>query len=197
MKRSTRFLVASATGAAATANALRPYARSGKLSVASFVCGLPTSELPLQTLILQAAGAALLARKGGCRGVSGAIGVAATAGSLAGLARLHGEAVRAADVLEAALTDQLGSDYRRRIRANFIAAPEVPLDAPADPPARLDGATPVPRPNATFPTVSSAGVTCSTSGGAETSPPTPARLCWCRSTGAPGRAVARKARVSL
>ncbi len=127
MKRSTRFLVASATGAAATANALRPYARSGKLSVASFVCGLPTSELPVQTLILQAAGAALLARKGGCRGVSGAIGVAATAGSLAGLARLHGEAVRAADVLEAALTDQLGSDYRRRIRANFIAAPEVPL----------------------------------------------------------------------
>ncbi len=127
MKRSTRFLVASATGAAATANALRPYARSGKLSVASFVCGLPTSELPLQTLILQAAGAALLARKGGCRGVSGAIGVAATAGSLAGLARLHREAVRAADVLEAALTDQLGSDYRRRIRANFIAAPEVPL----------------------------------------------------------------------
>lgn len=127
MKRSTRFLVADATGAAATANAVRPYARSGKLSVASFVCGLPTSELPVQTLILQSAGAALLARKGGRRGVSGAIGVAATAGSLAGLARLHREAVRAADVLEAALTDQLGSDYRRRIRANFIAAPEVPL----------------------------------------------------------------------
>ena len=52
----------------------------------------PTSELPLQALILQAAGAALLARKGGYRGVPGAIGVAATAGSLAGPARLHREA---------------------------------------------------------------------------------------------------------
>jgi acetyl esterase/lipase len=127
MKRSTGFLVASATGAAATANALRPYTRSGKLSLASFTFGLPTSELPLQALILQAIGAAVLARKGGYRGLAGTVGVAATAGSWAGLVRLHREAGRAADVLEAALTDQLGPDYRSQIRSGFSPAPEVPL----------------------------------------------------------------------
>ena len=70
--------------------------------------------------------AALLARSGGLRGWKGVLGVAAHAASIAGLARIHRDAGAAAGLLETALVDELGADYRSRIHEPFSPQPEVP-----------------------------------------------------------------------
>ena len=127
MRPQNRFLLTTLAGAAATANALRPVKRTGPLSIPAFSSGLPTSELPLQTLALQVALALVAGRGGGKKGLKGAAGIALTAASAAGLNRLHQEALRADDVLEQALQEELGSDYRHRIREPFTPAPVEPL----------------------------------------------------------------------
>ena len=127
MRPQNRFLLTTLAGAAATANALRPVKRSGPLSVPAFSSGLPTSELPLQTLALQLAFALVAGRGGGKKGLKGAAGIALTAASAVGLNRLHQEALRADDVLEQALREELGSDYRSRIREPFVPTPDAPL----------------------------------------------------------------------
>ena len=127
MQPATRFLLAGAGAAATTANAVRPAAHTGPLSVSAFASGLPTSELPIQTGMFQLATAALLARSGGTSGWRGKLGVAAFAASLAGLASIHSTARKAGGVLEAALVDELGADYRSRIREPFTPGDEVPL----------------------------------------------------------------------
>jgi acetyl esterase/lipase len=127
MRPQNRFLLTTLAGAAATANALRPVKRTGPLSIPAFASGLPTSELPLQNLAFQAALALAAGRRGGRRGLKGAAGVALTAASAAGLVRLHREAARSDEALEQALVDELGSDYRSRIREPFVPAPDAPL----------------------------------------------------------------------
>ena len=127
MKPSSRFLIAGVGAAATTANAIHPAARTGPVSVPSFAFGLTPSELPLQTGLFQLATGALLARKGGTRGARGKLGLAAYAASAAGLVSLHLTASRAGDVLEAALVDEFGANYRSRIREPFAPNPEVPL----------------------------------------------------------------------
>src|SRR5918997_3061823 len=127
MRPQNRFLLTTLAGAAATANALRPVTRTGPLSIPAFASGLPTSELPLQNLAFQAALALAAGRSGGRRGLRGAVGVALTAASAAGLVRLHREAARSDEALEQALVDELGSDYRSRIREPFVPAPDAPL----------------------------------------------------------------------
>jgi acetyl esterase/lipase len=127
MQRSTRFLAASAAGAATTANALRPVARRGRWSFPAFVFGLPTSELPLQVLALQASAAGILAGKGGQRGRAGRAAGTATVASALGLLQLHRAALQSPDLLEASLVDQLGPDYRQRISPDFSPLPEAPL----------------------------------------------------------------------
>lgn len=124
MKPETRFLLAGLGSAAQTANAVRPIARTGALSTPAFAFGLTPSELPLQTGLFELATAALLARSGGTRGWRGKVGIAAHALSFAGLAALHRTAGTAAGVVEAALTDELGEDYRRRIHESFSPGPE-------------------------------------------------------------------------
>ncbi|MEY2472474.1 MAG: hypothetical protein QOK28_1803 [Actinomycetota bacterium] len=127
MKPSTRFLLSGAAAAAQTANILRPPAYEGAASGLSFAFGMVPSELPIPTAVFQAATGALLARKGGVRGWRGALGIAAYGASFAGLAyaqRLQG---KAAGILEQALVDELGSDYRRRIHTSFTPRPDVPL----------------------------------------------------------------------
>jgi acetyl esterase/lipase len=127
MRPQNRFLLTTLAGAAATANALRPVQRTGPLSVPAFSSGLPTSELPLQSLAIQVALALVAGRGGGKKGLKGAAGIALTAASAVGLNRLHQEAMRSDDVLEQALREELGSDYRRRIREPFAPAPVEPL----------------------------------------------------------------------
>src|SRR5918997_1464316 len=71
MRPQNRFLLTTLAGAAATANALRPVKRTGPLSVPAFAWGLPTSELPLQSLGLQVGAALVAGRGGGRRGIKG------------------------------------------------------------------------------------------------------------------------------
>jgi acetyl esterase/lipase len=127
MRPSSRFLLSGAAAAASTANAVRPVARSGPLSISAFAFGVTPSELPLTTAAFQLATGALLARRGGVRGWRGALGFAAHAASIAGLVSIHRKAGEAGGILEAALRDELGADYRSRIHETFTPRPEVPL----------------------------------------------------------------------
>ena len=127
MQPSTRFLLGGLGAAANAGNALQPVARTGALSVPAFALGLTPSELPLQVGAAQLMTGAILARSGGLRGWRGALGVAAYATSIASLGAIHRNARRAGNVLEAALVEELGSDYRTRIREPFTPRDEVPL----------------------------------------------------------------------
>jgi acetyl esterase/lipase len=124
-----RFLLSGVAAAAVTAAAWRPFDRSAASpgSPMQFVSGLPTSELPLPTLGVQAAAGLLSARGGGVRGVRGAVGLGLTAASFAGLVALQREAARSELVLERALQEGLGSDYRERISEPFSPRPDVPV----------------------------------------------------------------------
>jgi acetyl esterase/lipase len=127
MKPQNRFLLASAVNAAATANALRPVSKTGPLSVPAFANGLVPSELPFQEGVLQAGLAALLSRSGGTRGWQGKVGLALNAASAVGLAQIYRVASQSDAVLEAALVDELGADYRTRITEPFNPQPDVEL----------------------------------------------------------------------
>jgi acetyl esterase/lipase len=127
MKPNTRFLLSGLGAAATTRDAMRPAALTGPFSVPAFAVGLTPSELHLQTAAFQLATAALLSRSGGLRGWRGALGAAAYAASMAGLVSMHRTAQQAGGVLEAALVDELGEDYRRRIREPFTPRDEVEL----------------------------------------------------------------------
>jgi acetyl esterase/lipase len=122
-----RFLLSRARAAATTASALRPVGRFSPAAPLAFVTGLPTSELPLQAMAFQAATAVYAARRHGVRGVRGAVGLGLTAASMRGLWRLHQEAQASGDVLDEALVDDLGPEYRKRIDEPFSPLPDVAL----------------------------------------------------------------------
>ena len=124
---SSRFLLAGASSAATTVNALRPASRTGALSTVAFALGLVPSELPLQIGLAQLTTGALLARGGASHSWRGKLAIGAYAASAAGLVALHRKAAEAAGVLEAALAAELGPDYRSRIREPFSPRAEVPL----------------------------------------------------------------------
>jgi acetyl esterase/lipase len=123
----TRFLLSSAATAALTGNALRPAARSGNAILPEFAAGVPVSELPLHTAAFGGGLALLASRGGGARGLRGAAGLALCAASATGLWRLHRDADEAEGVLERALVDGLGEDYQRRMAADHVPQPPVPL----------------------------------------------------------------------
>jgi acetyl esterase/lipase len=123
----TRFLLASAASALDTANALRPLDRFGPGASPGFATGVLTSEMPLHAAGAQAAVALLLARGGGRRGFRGLAGLALTAASGVGLWRLYRDAQASQQVLEDALVEGLGPDYRDRIVGPFALAPDVSL----------------------------------------------------------------------
>jgi acetyl esterase/lipase len=125
----TRFLLSGVVAATVTADAWRPLDRSAASpgSPLQFMSGLPTSELPLPTLGLQGVVGLAAARGGGMRGLRGAVGLGLTAASFAGLVALQREAGRSDDVLERALQEGLGVDYRERISEPFSPLPDVPV----------------------------------------------------------------------
>lgn len=126
MTHTKTHLALAAVGAAATANAWRPFARRGQGAMLSFSSGVVTSELPLPTLAGQAlvAGAAVL--DGAHRTPVGRAGLALTAASWAGLVGLHADARRAGPIVERALVEALGADYRSR-----MAEPRIPHEEQA------------------------------------------------------------------
>ncbi len=119
--------IAGAGAVATTANAIRPAGRGRLLSMPAFALGLGPSEFPLHTGLLQLAIGGLLSRSDGTRGWRGKLGIAAHAASVAGLVAVYRTARRAGGVLDAALADELGSDYRSRVREPFTARPEPAL----------------------------------------------------------------------
>ena len=129
MDRGSRYLLASAARALSTRNARRPLSRSGFVSVPSFAFGLAPSELPVQHIAAYGASAALAVARGVHRTLAGKVGLALTAGAAAGLYRIHRESQDAQRIVERALVDELGADYRRRMAANPCQAQreELPL----------------------------------------------------------------------
>ena len=99
----TKFLAASAAGAANTFNAIRPVSRTGNLSMPSFFAGWLTSELPLHTIALQVAGTAAVGIRHGFRSRQAKAALALNAASWAALANVHRQAGRAHEPLDRAL----------------------------------------------------------------------------------------------
>jgi acetyl esterase/lipase len=97
------------------------------LAMPSFAFGLGPSEFPLQTGLLQLGVSAVLVPGGGARGWRGRLGIAAHAASMVGLVMVSRRAHEAGDVLEAAIVEGLGEDYRSRIAQPFAPRPEATL----------------------------------------------------------------------
>ena len=115
VRSSTKYLIASAVGAAATANAIRPVARHGAASLPSFASGWLTSELPLHSMVGHAVTTAIALKTGAIKGRAGLAGLGLTAVSIAGLAKIHKTALATGDVYEAALAETLGANYEAEI----------------------------------------------------------------------------------
>lgn len=131
MQRGTRYLFTSALRALHAANARSPLAWHGPASVAAFAFGLPGSELPRQHIAAHTASAALAVTRGVHRTKAGKLGLALTAASIATLWQVHGRSRDAEALVERALRDQLGDDYRDHMAASPLvprttALPTVP-----------------------------------------------------------------------
>ncbi len=122
MKSGPAFLAASALGAANTWSACSPV-RSGRRSVPSFPAGQLTSELPLHAIAWQAAATIEFVRRGALQTRAGRAGALLTLGSWAALVTLQRDAARTEQVVEGALVEGLGRDYRRRLLAPPEPAP--------------------------------------------------------------------------
>jgi len=115
MDRGTKFLLTSSLRALHAANARKPLAETGPGSVLAFANGLPGSELPRQHMAAHAAAALLAVGRGVHRTTAGKVGLALTAGSIAALWQVHQRSTDAPQLVERALRDQLGDDYRSRM----------------------------------------------------------------------------------
>ena len=120
-------MAASVIGAARTLNAWRPLSRTGRASVLSFPGGLTVSEMPLHSLAWQALATTGFVAAGGLRSRAGRAGLAITAASWAGLVGLDWIAAHSYQVLESALVEGLGPDYRARMAATFAPPENVPI----------------------------------------------------------------------
>jgi acetyl esterase/lipase len=108
---SIAFLIASVIGLLFTINAFRPV-RLEALGVFSFFAGWLTSELPMHHLVWQAVATALFIVGGALDSWPGLVGLGLTLVSWCGLIVLVVQASRAGAVVENALQDTLGDDYR-------------------------------------------------------------------------------------
>ena len=119
-------LTAGLLEALTTYDVYRPLSRRGPLSPFVFFSSWPVSELPLQTAVSELALAIGLSHRADLRSPRGKVGLALTAASVAGLYGVHRKASEVAGLLEQALVDGLGADYRTKIRR-----PAWPIDEPA------------------------------------------------------------------
>ena len=119
------------TSACLTCNAYRPLYWPGGIALISFFPGWLVGELPIHTLIVHAATAAVLVSTGGLDDMhwSGVAGAALTAASCLGLYGLFRGALRTSQTVEAALVDGLGPRYRDEVvphlREQFAARPSA------------------------------------------------------------------------
>lgn len=120
MSVSVLFLVVSVVGLLFTLNAWRPL-RFEPLAVLTFFAGWWTSELPLHHLFWQAVLTIGFVAAGALDEPAGWIGLAITIVSWFGLLLLLVQAARAEPLVEQALVDALGPDYRRRMAPSLTA----------------------------------------------------------------------------
>lgn len=105
------FLIVSVIGLLFTINAFRPL-RVEVLSLPAFFAGWLTSELPVHHLVWQMVATALFVAGGALDDWPGLVGLGLTVVSWCGLVVLVVQASRAGAVVEAALRETLGADYR-------------------------------------------------------------------------------------
>lgn len=127
MDRGTKFLLTSTFRALHAANARRPFAETGPASVLSFAWGLPGSELPRPHIAAHAASATWALARGAHRSTAGKVGLALTAASMATLWKVHQQSQDSEQLVERALRDQLGDDYRDRMAACPVEATRTKL----------------------------------------------------------------------
>ena len=118
MELGTRYLLASTARAVSTMNARSSFSKDGPTSIPSFAFGLPPSELPRQHLAAYGASAALAIARGVHRSRAGRLGLALTGAAAAGLWRIDRDAADSDRIVERALVDELGADYRSRMAPN-------------------------------------------------------------------------------
>src|SRR5436305_1738479 len=109
------FCGGSLVGAWFTYNALGPYRRAARRSVASFFAGWLTTELALHHFVWQLLLTAVFVWAGALAAWPGVAGLAITLASWAGLAQCYRVARGAEAVVEQALCDGLGRSYREEI----------------------------------------------------------------------------------
>ncbi len=109
------FLAVSLWGAAFTWNALFPSVRGMRISAVSFAAGWLTSELALHHVAWQAAATLVFGLAGALGAWPGQLGLGITLLSWLGLGVAQARAARAGQVVEEALCEGLGADYRERI----------------------------------------------------------------------------------
>jgi acetyl esterase/lipase len=122
VKTGSKYLAASMLGAVSTVNGYRPLTDRGVGLLPAWITSALIEELPLHALGWQLATTAAFGARGAFGSRSARLGIALTAASCAGLAGLYREASRSDGVLEKALVDELGSDYRSRM-APILAPP--------------------------------------------------------------------------
>ena len=109
------FLAVSLWGAWFTWNALHPSPNSPRFAVVSFAAGWLTTELALHHLAWQTVATLVFGRLGAFGRWPGRLGLLITLASWAGLLLAQRKAHEAEDVLEHALVEGLGGDYRQQI----------------------------------------------------------------------------------
>jgi acetyl esterase/lipase len=123
----TAFLVVSIIGALLTINAYRPLVRGGPLSIFAFFAGWLASELPYHRVVVQLLIAAFFISQGALDAWQGWAALALIGVSWLGHWYLVVEAHNARDIVEDALKEALGDDYRNRIEPGLAEGFDPPL----------------------------------------------------------------------
>jgi acetyl esterase/lipase len=109
------FLAACLVSAALTLNVFRPSYAPGRRAFASFFTGWLTAELALHQIVGQVAATILFAWAGALRGGAGRLGLGIAIVSWVALAIAYFRGANARQVIESALANGLGPDYRSLI----------------------------------------------------------------------------------
>lgn len=122
------FLAVSLWGAWFTFNGLRPIYRGGRLAVFSFFAGWLTTELALHHIAWQVLFTIGFVWAGALGGWPGWLGLGITVVSWGGLLRCFRAAREAERVVEEALANGLGRDYRRQIDPALMPQPTAGIE---------------------------------------------------------------------
>ncbi len=98
-----------------TANAFKPFARNGHLSVPCFFDGWLRSELPLHVAAAHSVASVRAIRRGAFKSTAGSAAVVVNTAASLQLMKIYRDANGAQDVFRAAMNDEFGTNYLHRI----------------------------------------------------------------------------------